>query len=285
MRDPRHPFLRALSGLTRLKHIDISAGATGKRAFSLSTDRIIKLLDYSWKELDELIVYHLKPSFYDLTRSIRESPSFFPASDYCISHGIDDEEEEWEMDSEDEDEDEEGSDGEGEEVVKIKSTHGLKVFKLVDPDVCSVEIAALLKNVSPSVSLSCSASAPSLTPLRPQSVATLKQFILIRPSLSLTRFGLSATLLTFGKNLTSLEIDAPASWHSIARPSGKVPTLARPKDYVVGHPRSETLAAIATHPYFIDAILPYLPKLETLRFYGPLASHSAFSVFPVSLKT
>ncbi|KAM0746416.1 hypothetical protein T439DRAFT_138421 [Meredithblackwellia eburnea MCA 4105] len=59
----------------------------------------------------------------------------------------------------------------------------------------------------------------------------------------------------------------------------------RPKNYKSGEHNDSLIAAISSYPHLIDAMLPYLIHLKTLRWDGPLASTSAFSFMPTTLKT
>ncbi|KAK4698904.1 hypothetical protein P7C70_g7364, partial [Phenoliferia sp. Uapishka_3] len=160
-----------------------------------------------------------------------------------------------------EDEDEEAED---DEVENKQKPSGLKSLKLLDPAVPFSELALILKD----------------------SKDTLQTLVLSRPTTRLSRFGLSSLFLRLCSNLTDLRLDIVPTWFPIAKPIiSKPPYPTRPKNYVVGKPTDEQLTAIATYPYFLDAVLPYLTHLKTLRFDGALASTSCFSFMPVSIKT
>lgn len=95
-------------------------------------------------------------------------------------------------------------------------------------------------------------------------------------------------MLTFGYNLTILDVSLPASWF----PKGQVPPglksappPGRPKGYVPGKPSSELVAKVTSHHFILDAVIVFLPNLRKLGWSGPQASTNIFALMPASLAT
>lgn len=158
---------------------------------------------------------------------------------------------------------------------------GLTKLALLDPDAPFTEIALLLKDVRVFSPFCRNADERVLS----QSRESLKDVVLSKPTDVLTRYGLSSTVLNFFTNVTYLSLEITPSWHPKAKPVLKVPIPPRPKDYVGGKPDEDLIQKIGNYPYFLDAVVPYLPNLKTLTWDGHLASTAVFSFFPMSLKT
>ncbi|GAA5869851.1 hypothetical protein JCM1840_007654 [Sporobolomyces johnsonii] len=114
---------------------------------------------------------------------------------------------------------------------------------------------------------------------------TLTKLHLRHPDHEFSRVGLASTLLIYGANLTELELVLPNGWSYRYRRHSELPFPLRPKDYQNGKPQDELLSQIAKYPHIVDAIMPYLPNLKTLKLEGPQASTNVFSYFPPSLRT
>lgn len=143
-----------------------------------------------------------------------------------------------------------------------------------------------------------------LTPAA-QSKDTLTKLQISRPTVMLSRWGLASLFLNFSANLTTLILDCPATWHPKPKPTTRLAFPFKRKDYKVGDPQNKDVSrvaplpserradlsphtqldAIAKYTYFLDALAPYLPKLVTIAWTGPIASTSVFSFFPGCLKT
>ncbi|GAA5914944.1 hypothetical protein JCM5296_006498 [Sporobolomyces johnsonii] len=162
-------------------------------------------------------------------------------------------------------EDTEESESDGEEGGKRTRTRakGLKTLALHQPDIRGDELGYILRD----------------------SQETLTTLHICHPGPSFQRFALATTLLTYGANLTELNLELSATWSPKPKPIVKVPFPLRPKNYENDEPQPELLFKIAAYPYILDAVVPYLPKLEILKFDGPQASTSIFSYLPASLRT
>ncbi|GAA5928157.1 uncharacterized protein JCM15063_003801 [Sporobolomyces koalae] len=116
---------------------------------------------------------------------------------------------------------------------------------------------------------------------------TLRNLDVCNPPDYFTRYDFALMMLEYGHKLTTLSLSLPSTWEPFPPPigtfKGNVPP--KPKNYVVGDPSGEVLERIADYRYILDAILPYLPKLERLTWDGPQASSGIFAQLPPSLKT
>lgn len=93
--------------------------------------------------------------------------------------------------------------------------------------------------------------------------------------------------MTFGQNLTTLELILPANWDPVAKLApgqSRPPFPHRPKDYKKGEPSKELLGKIGRYTFVLDAVMQCLPNLARLRFDGPYASAHVFAWMPPSLK-
>lgn len=121
-----------------------------------------------------------------------------------------------------------------------------------------------------------------------QSKQTLRTLSLQRPSYLFKRTDLASTLLTFGHNLTTLDLYLPESWERVPKllpGQSRPPFPVRPKDHEAGEPAEEYVRQVGRYTYLLDAVMPCLPNLTRLRFDGPHASAHVFAWFPEKLKT
>lgn len=108
------------------------------------------------------------------------------------------------------------------------------------------------------------------------------------PNYLFKRADLASTLLTFGHNLTSLDLTLPESWDRVPKllpGQSRPPFPVRPKDHKVGEPAKDYVDRVGRYTYLLDAVMPCLPNLTRLRFDGPHASAHVFAWFPEKLKT
>jgi len=285
------PLLDALSGLSRLKDLDISS-SDGKHPFIFTTARLYKLMQRSWPDLEVLIVNGLKPA--------EDGPQHEDDEMWDIVQDLEDaawdEKQRSKLGDKDKDEGEAGEggkvvvkDGAGDKKVARKP-RGLTSLQLDGFNLTGSEMDLILQDVrlppsSTSPSSSCRPAADAFSS-RPQSAKTLKDLLLRDPGYLFSRTQLASTLLQFGHHLTDLELRLSASWDPAPKllASATSPVYpVRPKDYVVGKPTPEHLRKLSGYTYLLDAVLPFLPKLKQLRFEGPYASTSVFSFFPQSL--
>ncbi|KAL8277057.1 hypothetical protein RQP46_010591 [Phenoliferia psychrophenolica] len=246
LRSSTKPFFAALRGLAKLKRLDLTSGSDPNRPCVVTTARVYDLLQNHLFELADLTLAFLRPA--------EAGPSSEEAAlwdqEYYSSQV----------------EEEEAGTREADDYTpkdKKPKPKGLHTLKLLDPAIPSLELALILKD----------------------SHDKLKTFVLSRPTLRLSRFGLASTFLQCCLNLTELRLDTAPNWYPIQKPIHKVPVPSKPKDHVPGKPSDEYLRAVAAYPYFLDAVINSMPHLVTLRFDGPLASTALFSFMPKSLKT
>ncbi|GAA5851816.1 hypothetical protein JCM9279_001895, partial [Rhodotorula babjevae] len=256
------PLLHALSGLSRLKDLQISS-SDGKQPFIVTTARLYKLMQRSWPDLEVLIVSGLKPA--------EDGPQHEEDEMWDIVQDLEDaawdEKQRSKLGDKDKDEGEGGevvvTDGAGDKKV-VRKPKGLTSLQLDGFNLTGSEMQLLLQD----------------------SVKTLKDLMLRDPGYLFSRTQLASTLLQFSHHLTDLDLSLPASWDPAPKISASASSPVypvRPKDYVVGKPTPEHLKKLSGYTYLLDAVLPYLPKLKNLRFEGPYASTSVFSFFPSTL--
>lgn len=282
LRSATIPFLEALKDLTKLKAIDIQSSRDPTHAFLLTTPRLVELLECHWLEMEDLTITRL--------REAGEGP---PEEDEAMwDREYEEEEESEEEESEEEESENDGesnSDSQGDEdysennestvknttnlntaesiveeegVIEKKQPKGLKRLALFDVDAPFDELNLILKH----------------------SKATLET-LCIRPTATLSRYGMASIFLTYGANLRSLKIECAQDWWPLPKPVNRTPVPPKSKDYISGEPTDIDISNVGQHPYLLDAILPYLPKLSTLNFDGNLASTALFSTMPKSLNT
>ncbi|KAI5476909.1 hypothetical protein MNV49_007081 [Pseudohyphozyma bogoriensis] len=254
------PFLAALAGLRKLKKVELHGSRDPEKPFMVTTARVFNLLQNSWPELEQLVLYNLRPA--------DDGPMWEEDEMWDLKYELEEE-------AEDED-DEESDDEEEKEALDVNDPEwnpvqqkkakgrekpkGLKTLDLFDPDVGHGELSMLLRD----------------------SKSTLQILLLSRFTTTLTRHGLAHVLLNFGANLTELTIESTPTWWAPTRAT-KPSFPFKKKDYVAGQPEQHLIKTVAEYPHFLDVALQYLPHLTFLSWEGPLASSSVFSFFPSSL--
>ncbi|KAK4055747.1 hypothetical protein OIV83_000294 [Microbotryomycetes sp. JL201] len=120
---------------------------------------------------------------------------------------------------------------------------------------------------------------------------TLTCFELVDPGPLSTPRTLAQSLLSYGYNLTTLHLDLSRNWGkdpvSIVPPlpaGTAAPKVTPRKDYKQGRPTQQDTVRIAQQKYFLEGLLPYLPHLEELEWFGPIASAQVFKSMQPALK-
>lgn len=260
----------------------------------MTTPRLYTLMQESWTELETLVVTNLKPAEegpYDEEEEMWDLVEVAEDAEWFREQEERDAKKKREEEGEEEGESMAAAKAEELKVAveKIDGTDGdkpkragLKTLALLGFNVTGSEMDLILQDVRRSLSLR-RALADSC---RVQSAQTLETLQLARPGYLYSRFELASTLLSFGHKLTTLDLTLPAAWDPVPKLTAGIPGPAfppRPKDYIVGKPKSEHLRKIATYTYPLDACMSYLPNLKKLRFEGPYASTSIFSFLPPTL--
>ncbi|GAA5986591.1 hypothetical protein JCM10908_003816 [Rhodotorula pacifica] len=259
------PLLEALAELKRLKEVDLYSSTEPKKPFIVTTARIYKLMQQSWRDLEKLIITDLKPAEegpgeeYDEMWEIADDFADAEYDRQQIERKEGDKEEEGDM------EDKDAGDKSTDSVV-ARRPRGLKDLQLYGFNVTGTELELILQD----------------------SKQTLRTLALHRPSYLFKRTDLASTLLTFGHNLTMLDLLLPDTWDPVPKllpGQSRPPFPVRPKDHKVGEPSDEYKTKVGRYTYLLDAVMPCLPNLTRLRFDGPHASAHVFAWFPEKLKT
>ncbi|KAM0788702.1 hypothetical protein ACM66B_002798 [Microbotryomycetes sp. NB124-2] len=217
-------YLEALGHLRRLKTVRIQSGVT-EHGMRLTTARLLKLVRYSWPDLEHLTVDNL------------ESNELGPFFEEVLMQ---------------DDTEERAASGE---------TTKLKTIRLINPHIEPLELDILLED----------------------SRHTIKTFELSEPGPLSTPRTLAQSILSYGYGITVLQLDLSRNWGKDATtivpplaPGTPAPKVGPRKDYERGQPTYQDTVKVAQHPFFLNALLPYLPQLAELDWTGPIASANVF---------
>ncbi|KAG0661516.1 hypothetical protein C6P46_003928 [Rhodotorula mucilaginosa] len=260
------PLLEALAELKRLKQVDINSSTDPKRPFIVTTARVYKLLQQSWLDLERLVITDLKPAEDGPEDEVEEMWEISDAAADAEYDRLKVEKKAGEGDDDDESENKDEGDKVDKDTIVSKRPRGLKELQLLGFNVTGTELELILQD----------------------SKQTLQALTLQRPNYLFKRAGLASTLLTFGHNLTSLDLYLPQTWDPVPKllpGQSRPPFPVRPKDHKVGEPTSDYVDRVGKYTYLLDAVMPCLPNLTRLRFDGPHASAHVFAWFPEKLKT
>ena len=251
------------------------------------------MLQQSWLDLERLVITDLKPAEDGPEDEVEEMWEISDAAADAEYDRLKVEKKAGEGDDDDEAQNKDEGDKVDKDTVVSKRPRGLKELQLLGFNVTGTELELILQDVGPTYSHQRTMqTTPTDSVSSPisllQSKQTLQALTLQRPNYLFKRAGLASTLLTFGHNLTSLDLYLPQTWDPVPKllpGQSRPPFPVRPKDHKVGEPTSDYVDRVGKYTYLLDAVMPCLPNLTRLRFDGPHASAHVFAWFPEKLKT